>query len=179
MQLNFWIDAADKSLTFADGARLRVIRFGPSWISGYRDDIRYEFNRSDGTLTFAGSTSEGTATTTVTGFGQLQKCSRIDWAKWTFRGLIVKLRLQPRHASLISAVPSSGRLAKFAAKHSALSRFGRLVAKRCDAAIRRESGEKRSVRLTLETTLIDLERKWQRHQRWKESGLNREARHDF
>jgi hypothetical protein len=69
MQLNFWIDAADKSLTFADGARLRVIRFGPSWISGYRDDIRYEFNRSDGTLTFAGSTSEGTATTTVLGSG--------------------------------------------------------------------------------------------------------------
>ena len=58
MQLNFWIDAADKSLTFADGARLRVIRFGPSWISGYRDDIHYVFNRSDGTLTFAGSTSE-------------------------------------------------------------------------------------------------------------------------
>ena len=69
MQLNFWIDDADKSLTFADGARLRIIRFEPSWISGYRDDIRYEFNRSDGTLTFAGSTSEGTATTTVLGSG--------------------------------------------------------------------------------------------------------------
>ena len=27
VQLNFWIDDADKSLTFADGARLRVIRF--------------------------------------------------------------------------------------------------------------------------------------------------------
>jgi hypothetical protein len=67
VQLNFWIDDADKSLTFADGARLRVIRFDPSWIGGYRDDIRYEFNRSDGTLTFAGSTSEGTATTTVLG----------------------------------------------------------------------------------------------------------------
>ena len=70
VQLNFWIDDADKSLTFADGARLRVIRFDPSWIGGYRDDIRYEFNRSDGTLTFAGSTSEGTATTTVLGSGR-------------------------------------------------------------------------------------------------------------
>ena len=69
VQLNFWIDDADKSLTFADGARLRVIRFDPSWISGYRDDIRYEFNRIDGTLTFAGSRSEGTATTTVLGSG--------------------------------------------------------------------------------------------------------------
>ena len=38
VQLNFWIDDADKSLTFADGARLRVIRFDPSWIGGYRDD---------------------------------------------------------------------------------------------------------------------------------------------
>ena len=89
------------------------------------------------------------------------------------------MRLQPRHASLISAVPSSGSLAKLTAMRRASSRVSRLVAKRCDAAICRELGEKRSVRLTLETTLIDLERKWQRHQRWKESGLNREARHDF
>ena len=68
-QLIFWIDDVDKSLMFADGARLRIIRFDQSWISGYRDDIRYEFNRSDGTLTLAGSTSEGTATTTVLGSG--------------------------------------------------------------------------------------------------------------
>ena len=68
-QLIIWIDDADKSLMFADGARLRVIRFDQSWISGYRDDIRYEFNRNDGTLTFAGSTSEGTATSTVIGSG--------------------------------------------------------------------------------------------------------------
>jgi hypothetical protein len=68
-QLNFWIDDGDKSLMFADGTRLRVTRFEPSWISGYRDDIRYEFNRVDGALTFAGSTTEGAATTTVVGSG--------------------------------------------------------------------------------------------------------------
>jgi hypothetical protein len=68
-QLIFWIDDGDKSLMFADGTRLRITRFDPSWISGYRDDIRYEFNRSDGALTFAGSTTKGAVTTTVVGSG--------------------------------------------------------------------------------------------------------------
>lgn len=54
---------------FADGTRLRIRRFDPSWISGYRDDIRYEFNPSDGALTLAGSTIKGASTTTVLGSG--------------------------------------------------------------------------------------------------------------
>jgi hypothetical protein len=60
---------------FADGARLRVTRFDQSWISGYRDDIRYEFSRSDGALTFAGSTTEGAATTTVVGSGNCKSAA--------------------------------------------------------------------------------------------------------
>src|SRR4029077_18718484 len=82
------------------------------WTSGYRDDIRYEFNRSDGTLTFAGSTSEGTAIAAATS-------SRLA----------------------ISAVPSSSSLAKLTAMRRASSRVSRLVAERCDAAIYPELGE--------------------------------------
>jgi hypothetical protein len=71
-KITFWVDDGDKSLMFADGARLRITRFDQSWISGDRDDIRYEFDRSDGTLSFAGTTSEGTVTTTVLGSGNCE-----------------------------------------------------------------------------------------------------------
>ena len=71
-QITFWIDDIEKSLVFADGARLHITRFDQSWISGDRGDIRYEFDRSDGTLSFAGTTSQGTATTTVLGSGNCE-----------------------------------------------------------------------------------------------------------
>ena len=67
--LIFWIDDIEKSLVFTDGAQLRIARFDQSWISGDRDGTRYEFDRSDGTLSFAGTTSDGTASTTVLGSG--------------------------------------------------------------------------------------------------------------
>jgi hypothetical protein len=67
--LIFWIDDIEKSLGFTDGVQLRISRFDQSWISGDRDGMRYEFDRSDGTLSFAGTTSDGTATTTVLGSG--------------------------------------------------------------------------------------------------------------
>jgi len=70
--LNFLIDDAETTLAFSDGRRLRVVRFDHSWISADRDDIRYEFNRSDGTLTYAGSTTEGNATTTIVGSGRCE-----------------------------------------------------------------------------------------------------------
>jgi SAM domain (Sterile alpha motif) len=63
--LIFWIDDIEKSLVFTDGVELRITRFDQSWISGDRDGMRYEFDRSDGTLSFAGTTSDGTATTTL------------------------------------------------------------------------------------------------------------------
>jgi len=75
-QLIFWIDDEEKNLLFADGDRLHVTRFDQSWISGDRDDIRYEFNRSDGTLSFAGTTSQGSATTTVLGSGHCESADK-------------------------------------------------------------------------------------------------------
>ena len=70
--LNFLIDDAEKTFAFSDGRRLRVVRFDNFWISADGDDIRYEFNRSDGTLTDAGSTTEVNATTTIVGSGRCE-----------------------------------------------------------------------------------------------------------
>ena len=68
--LDFPIDDAAKVVAFADGRQLRIRRLDDSWISAERDDIQYEFNRSDGTLTYAGSMVEGNTSTTVVGSGR-------------------------------------------------------------------------------------------------------------
>jgi hypothetical protein len=70
--LGFWIDDDTKAVAFSDGTRLRVIRFDASWISADREDIQYEFDRGDGTLTYAGSTSEGRTITTIVGSGRCE-----------------------------------------------------------------------------------------------------------
>ena len=70
--LTFLIDDAEKTLVFADGRRLRVTRFDHFWISADGDDIRYEFNRSDNTMTYAGSTTEGNITTVIVGSGHCE-----------------------------------------------------------------------------------------------------------
>ena len=67
--ISFLIDDAAKPFTFGDGRRLQVTRFGKSWISANSEDVQYEFNRGDGTLTYAGSTIEGNVTTTIIGSG--------------------------------------------------------------------------------------------------------------
>ena len=54
----FWIDDAAKTFILSDGRRLRISRFDKSWISASSDDIQYEFNRTDRTLTYAGSTTK-------------------------------------------------------------------------------------------------------------------------
>jgi hypothetical protein len=74
-RMSFWIDEKIKTLTFADGRELRIDRFDKSWISGKNEDIQYEFNRSDGTLTYAGSQTEGNVTTTVIGSGHCEDAS--------------------------------------------------------------------------------------------------------
>jgi len=71
--MSFWIDDAAKAFAFSDGRRLRVTRFDKSWISANSDDTQYEFNRGDGTLTYAGSTAEGNTTTTIVGSGRCEK----------------------------------------------------------------------------------------------------------
>ena len=68
--LTFWVDETAKTVALVDGTRLQVTRFDPSWISAHHGDIDYEFNRADDTLTFAGLTTEGNATTTIVGSGR-------------------------------------------------------------------------------------------------------------
>jgi hypothetical protein len=63
--MTFWIDDAAKTFIFSDGRRLRVTRFDKSWISASSEDIQYEFNRADRTLTYAGSTTKDSVTTTL------------------------------------------------------------------------------------------------------------------
>ena len=71
----FSIDDAAKTFIFSDGRRLRITRFDKSWISGNSEDIQYEFNRADRTLTYAGSTTKDNVTTTVVGSGLCEDTS--------------------------------------------------------------------------------------------------------
>ncbi len=68
--LNFIIDDAAKMLTFADGGSLAVTRFDKNWISANQDDIFYEFDRQNGTLSFASATTKNSITSTIVGSGR-------------------------------------------------------------------------------------------------------------
>jgi hypothetical protein len=70
--ITFLIDDVAKTVTFSDGRRLRVARFDKSWISANGEDVQYEFNRADGTLTYAGSTTKENVTTTIVGSGRCE-----------------------------------------------------------------------------------------------------------
>jgi len=76
--MTFFIDDGAKTVTFSDGRRLRVARFDKSWISANSEDVQYEFNRTDGTLTYAGSTTKDNVTTTIVGSGRCEKASTIE-----------------------------------------------------------------------------------------------------
>jgi len=78
--LDFWIDDAARTISLSDGTQLRVTRFSASWISANLGDIEYEFDRAKGALTYAGSTTEGSATTTTVGSG---RCERVPEEEWT------------------------------------------------------------------------------------------------
>jgi len=69
-EVAFVIDEAAKTLTFSDNRPLTVTRFDKYWISANRDDVFYEFNRQDGSLTYASSTTQDGVTTTIVGSGQ-------------------------------------------------------------------------------------------------------------
>jgi hypothetical protein len=77
MHMTFWIDDGAKTFIFSDGRRLRVTRFDKSWISGSSEDIQYEFNQTDRTLTYAGSTTKDNVTTTIVGSGRCEDASTI------------------------------------------------------------------------------------------------------
>ena len=64
--LGFWIDETAKNIMFADGTPLIVHRFDDHWISADRGDMAYEFDRQNGNLMYASSTTrEGVGTTTI------------------------------------------------------------------------------------------------------------------
>jgi len=73
--MTFLIDDAAKTVTFSDGRPLRIARFDRSWISANSEDVQYEFNRADGTLTYAGSTTKDNVTTTIIGSGRCENAS--------------------------------------------------------------------------------------------------------
>ena len=70
--LGFLIDEAAKTLTFSDNRPLTVTRLDRSWISANRDGIFYEFDRQDGTLTYASSITRDSVTTTIVGSGRCE-----------------------------------------------------------------------------------------------------------
>jgi hypothetical protein len=74
-RMTFLIDDAAKTVIFSDGRRLRILRFDKSWISASSEDVQYEFNRADGTLTYAGSTTKDSVTTTIIGSGRCENAS--------------------------------------------------------------------------------------------------------
>ena len=69
-EMVFVLDEAAKTLTFSDNRPLTVTRFDKSRISAKRDEIFYEFNRQDGSLTYASSTTQDGVTSTIVGAGQ-------------------------------------------------------------------------------------------------------------
>ena len=68
--LGFWIDEAAKILTLADGMPLTVRRFDDRWISVARGDMSYEFDRQNGNLMYASSTTNEGSATIIIGSGR-------------------------------------------------------------------------------------------------------------
>jgi hypothetical protein len=68
--LGFWIDEAAKTLVLADGAPLTVRRYDDRWISAAHGDMFYEFDRQNGDLTYASSTTKEDTATMIIGSGR-------------------------------------------------------------------------------------------------------------
>jgi hypothetical protein len=68
--LGFWIDEAAKTLVLADGTPLAVRRFDDRWISATRGDMSYEFDRQNGNLMYASSTTKEGSATIIIGSGR-------------------------------------------------------------------------------------------------------------
>jgi hypothetical protein len=65
-----WIDEAAKTIVLADSTSLTVRRFDDRWISAARGDMSYEFDRQNGDLTYASSTTKDGAVTIIIGSGR-------------------------------------------------------------------------------------------------------------
>jgi hypothetical protein len=68
----FWIDDETKTVTFLDSAPLTVTRLDRFWISANRDGVFYEFDRRDGALSYASSTTKDGVSTTIVGSGRCE-----------------------------------------------------------------------------------------------------------
>src|SRR6266852_1240249 len=68
--LGFWIDETSKTVVLADGTSLTVRRFDDRWISAARGDMSYEFDRQNGNLAYASSTTKEGSATIVIGSGR-------------------------------------------------------------------------------------------------------------
>lgn len=67
--LGFWVDDEVRTLTFMDNTPLAVTRLDRFW---NRDGIFYEFDRRDGTLSYASSTIKDGVSTTIVGSGRCE-----------------------------------------------------------------------------------------------------------
>jgi hypothetical protein len=65
-----WIDETAKTFVLADGTLLTVRRFNDGWISAAHGDISYEFDRQNGNLTYASSTTKEGSVTIIIGSGR-------------------------------------------------------------------------------------------------------------
>jgi hypothetical protein len=70
--LGFRVDDVTKTLTFLNDTSLTVRRLDRSWISAERDGIFYEFDRQNGTLSFAASITKDRITTIIVGSGRCE-----------------------------------------------------------------------------------------------------------
>ena len=70
--IGFWVDEAAKTVVLADGTPLKVRRFDDHWISAARGDLSYEFNRDNGNLAYASSTTKDGTVTIIMGPGNVK-----------------------------------------------------------------------------------------------------------
>src|SRR5713226_3997572 len=70
--LGFWIDETEKTVVLADGTSLTVRRFDDPWISAALGDTSYEFDRQNGNLAYASSTTKEGAATIIIGSGRCE-----------------------------------------------------------------------------------------------------------
>ena len=70
--LAFQVDDVAKTVKLLNNTPLTITRLDRSWISGNRDGIFYEFNRQDGTLSYATSTMKDGVTITIVGSGRCE-----------------------------------------------------------------------------------------------------------
>jgi hypothetical protein len=68
--LRFLIDESSKTILLADGTPLTVRRFDNIWISADYADMRYEFDRQNGSVTYAGAAVRNGVSTVTVGSGR-------------------------------------------------------------------------------------------------------------